>query len=141
MKRYRSLKPEIHGGYGKKAVIARETFPPTVHKLHYVFDGWLGDDLVTSFPIFMVTERLKDSIVSHKLTGVEFDFVLVTKSELFFDVHGDLELPKFWWMKVLGVEDIDDFLLTRNADILVSEEVYDVLREFSLNDCTISEYP
>lgn len=51
------LEPEVAGGWGGDGtVVDREFHPPIVSRLVYEFDGWLGDDLVTTFPpVYIVT--------------------------------------------------------------------------------------
>jgi len=141
MKHYTLLEPEVPGTYRNKLIHSTRTIPESVKELLFVFDGWLGDDLVTSHPIFMVTDRLKSAVEDEKLTGVEFLKAVVTRSELFFEVHGNLELPKFWWMKISGVENKDDFVLTQNTDLIVSDQAYSVIRGFNMNDCQANRYP
>ena len=55
--RYFILEPEIAGGWGERTVADTGIFPPTVTALHYRFDGWRGDELLESFPCFIVTDR------------------------------------------------------------------------------------
>lgn len=56
-----------------------------IRRLNYEFDGWLGDDLVTSTPVTIVTTRVRDAIAAAGPTGAEFADVLVTRSEQFED--------------------------------------------------------
>jgi hypothetical protein len=44
--------------------------PEVVTHLHYEFEGWLGDDLLTTFPEFIVTERLAAALEASKPTGL-----------------------------------------------------------------------
>jgi hypothetical protein len=47
----------VAGGYGEDAILDTSVCPERVERLHYEFDGWLGDDLLESFPVFIITER------------------------------------------------------------------------------------
>ena len=63
------LEPEVAGGWGLNIQVHRGTHPPVVTHMHYEFQGWLGDDLLTTFPEFVVTERLAVALESTTLTG------------------------------------------------------------------------
>lgn len=44
MNKFFALEPEVAGGLGPNTVMDRSVHPPRVSHLHYVFDGWMGDD-------------------------------------------------------------------------------------------------
>ena len=56
---FHTLEPEVAGGFGEQTILDNSTHPPDVKWLHYVLDGWLGDDILESFPCYIVTERLR----------------------------------------------------------------------------------
>lgn len=60
--RFLKLQPEVAGGLGAKTIMNTTVHPPSVSILEYEFDGWLGDDLLESFPCFVVSERLKNPL-------------------------------------------------------------------------------
>jgi uncharacterized repeat protein (TIGR02543 family) len=126
---YYCIEPEVAGGWGKNTVFTRIPGKPTIiHKLHYQFDGWLGDELLTSTPCFIVTERLAQEIERARLTGIRFDTVEVTISEQFKELYPDCKLPKFLWLKVEGKVDHDDFSITPDLQLVVSERALDLLK-------------
>ena len=51
---YVYIEPEVAGGLGDHTVMDRSVHPPIVSKLHYQMEGWLGDALLESFPVFIV---------------------------------------------------------------------------------------
>lgn len=51
--------------------INRATVPVEVTKLHYVFEGWLGDAPIESTPCFLATEELAATIREEGLSGGE----------------------------------------------------------------------
>lgn len=129
MTKYFAVEPEVAGGWGQNTVVTREPGKPTlVHKLHYVFDGWLGDELLESTPCFIVTERLADEIRRARLTGTRFDDVEVTTSDEFRDLHPGRQLPRFLWLRVEGMPGIDDFGVTAGLSLVVSERVLELLQ-------------
>ncbi len=73
--KYFVLEPEVAGQLGEQTVMDRSTHPPTIEKLHFVFDGWLGDDIVATFPSFWVSKNLYWS---------EFGFRIIIKCNWLF---------------------------------------------------------
>ena len=58
MMKYYCIKPDVAGGLGEKAVLDATVQPPKVQRLHFEFEAWPDDDLVGTFPVFLVSERL-----------------------------------------------------------------------------------
>src|SRR5262245_34304840 len=121
------LNPEVAGHLGPDTVIDRSTHPPIVHVLHYVLDGWPGDDLLTSFPCFIVTERMRKLIENTKASGCTFGPVRISTSEQFAELeqfHPKEQLPEFSWLIIRGVAGRDDFgTTTTGGSIIASERV------------------
>jgi len=137
MKRF--IEPEVAGGLGKGTIGNFKTHPPIVEKLNYEFFGWMGNDIIESFPCFIVTERLKNKIWDEKLSGITFDDVLITKSQEFFTRYTSEELPKFYWAKINGVFGLDDFAIGNDLRLTISEKAYEVIRLFNVNYATFEE--
>jgi hypothetical protein len=110
--------------------------------LEYVFDGWLGDDVLETFPCFIVTARLKEAVEAIGPTGVAFDEVKVTKSKLFRELYGDRPLPTFYWLKVGGQAGTDDFGVggSPRFRLVVSERVLYVFKQHQMTECGVAEY-
>jgi hypothetical protein len=136
------LEPEVAGDLGEKSVLDFSTHPPTVLKLHYKFNVWLGDDLITTHPCFIVTERLRKALDELGGTGYQFDEVEVSTSEYFGVVNPKLELPIFYWMKVHGVPGVDDVGVTEDKkQLVVSDRFLNVLGRFNTQHCIIRRKP
>lgn len=69
---YRYLEPEVAGGMGNDTILDNSVHPPIVTFLHYHFSGWIGDDILETFPYFIFSERLKNAIENNKLKGISF---------------------------------------------------------------------
>jgi hypothetical protein len=135
------LEPEVAGGWGTNTVFTRIPGKPVVvHKLHYHFDGWLGDELLASSLCYIVTQRLADEIQDAQLTGVGVADVEVTTSEQFRELYPERELPRFLWLKVVGKVGKDDFGLDEQHRLVVSERALQVLKGTSLDNCDVSDY-
>ncbi|WP_205589867.1 hypothetical protein [Mucilaginibacter celer] len=115
----------------------RNVHPPIVSKLHYQFDGWLGDYLLECFPCFICTEKLMEYLKSSDLTG--FADCEISKSEQFTDLYPDRILPVFYWLVVNGDAN-NDFSLSPNASLLVSENALNSLKKFQTTNCEIENY-
>lgn len=129
MTQYYVVEPEVAGGWGKNTVCTRTPGkPPVVHKLHYQFDGWLGDELLESTPCYIVTERLANEIGRAQLSGLRLDEVEVTASDQFTGLYPNRQLPKFVWLKVEGKAGQDDFGIAPGLRLVVSERALQLLK-------------
>jgi len=134
------LEPEVAGGWGSRTVADATTHPPRVSALHYQFDGWQGDDLLESFPCFIVTRRLGDRLAAAGLTGDRLAPVEVTRSEQFESTHPGRELPAFEWLQVTGAAGCNDFGLTAGHRLVVSERALAALKAGQLRHCEASAW-
>lgn len=136
---YKLIEPEVAGGLGEQTQMDNSFFPPLIKNLHYEFEGWLGDDILESFPCYIVTERLRDGIELEKLTGVSFDKVLISKSETFLELYPDRELPNFFWAKINGESNRDDFFITEKNGLAISERAYSLLKNYNIDQADIED--
>jgi len=136
---YKLIEPEVAGGLGEKTQMDNSFFPPLIKNLHYEFEGWLGNDILESFPCYIVTEKLRDGIELEKLTGVSFDKVLISKSETFLELYPDRELPNFFWAKINGESNRDDFFITEKNGLAISERAYLLLKNYNIDRADIED--
>jgi len=127
---YFHVEPEVSGGFGEGSILDSSTHPPVVSKLHYEFYGWFDNDIVTSFPCYIVTIRLMDKIKVENLTGVIFDEVQISQSYEYNELFPNKTLPEFKWMKIIGVCGKDDFGIGKNLRLVISEKAYNILKLF-----------
>lgn len=132
------LEPEVAGELGEKTVMDTSKFPPLVSSLHYEFDSWLGDELLESFPCFIVTEILAKKIEDSALSGVEILDVIISKSSNFEELYPNTELPSFKWLKING-DSSNDFSLNLDNLLVVSKSAYEVISQFSIMNCEVRE--
>src|SRR6266498_236105 len=113
------VEPEVAGGWGKNTIFDRTPGRRTVvHKLHYEFQGWLGDELLESAPCFIVSEGMAQGIEKARLSGAVFDQVEITTSEQFRELYPNRQLPKFVWLKVGGTAGHEDFGIAADARLV-----------------------
>lgn len=133
------IEPEVSGELGENTVINTSVHPPEVSKLHYNFNGWLGDELLESFPCFIVADSLAEYVKSINLTGYLLGDVEITKSLEFEDLYPDKKLPKFFWFKVNGMAGVDDFGISDDLRLTVSELALNTLNEGVIIQADIEE--
>ncbi len=141
MSKHYVVEPEVAGGWGKNTVFNAAPGKGTaVHKLHYEFEGWLGDELLESTPCFIVSERMAREIGGAELTGVRFDEVEVTVSQEFMQLYPSRQLPKFVWLKVQGTPGGDDFGTAQDLRLVVSERALEVLRRVGIAHAAVTPF-
>lgn len=137
MNRYYRLSPEVPGGFGSRSRVDWTHRPPIVHRVHMEFDGWLGDDLVTAYPVFLVTQRAAEALASLRPSGCELEDVEVTPTEQFEFFYPGRTLPLFRWLRIHGRPGQEDVGLTEDARLVVSARVLECLRRLSLQHCEV----
>jgi len=140
MARYFVVEPEVAGELGADTVMDSSVHPPRVSRLHYELNGWLGDDLLESFPCYVVTERCKTALEKEGFTGYSVAPVKVTVSDTFRELYPGRSLPTFHWLKVNGTAGKDDFGLAKDHRLAVSEGVLRVLKSLSIEHCDIDDF-
>lgn len=111
--------------------------PPRVSRLHYRFDGWLGDDLLESFPCYLVSEWLSDAMRRSNLTGWSLLPVEVTTSAEFDELYPGRTLPRFVWLHV--ADGGGDFTLSAAHELVVSDQALQLLRQFNIAQADVEE--
>jgi hypothetical protein len=134
--------PEVAGGLGERTECShRSDGEFVVSRLHYEFCGWLGDELLETFPCFIVTRRLAERLEAAGLSGFILVEVEVTASAEFEDLYPGRVLPEFVWLKVHALARAADFGLTRDKRLIVSERALNVLRTGQLAYAEIKAFP
>ena len=140
--RYYVLKPEVGGGFGPETTfVDRKARPPVIAKLHYEFNVWLGDPIVETVCIYIVTESVRDKIVAMRATGASFDPVVISTTYPFEEISKHRNLPAFVWLRVTGFGGHDDFGYgpSNDAYLVVSEPILDMFLESGMSHCDFIE--
>lgn len=147
---YYILNPEVPGGMGQDTIIkppSAGSYLPHVDVLHLVISGWMGDDLLTSFPCFMVTNRLKHALEVSNLSGfkiAEMDVTIDPQLLMFPQMAASWPLPELHRLKIVGRAGTEDFGLTpldAPVSLVVSSLALELLQKFQIKECEIVEYP
>ena len=123
-----AVRPEVPGQLGDKTVLDRDGGRLKVQHLELVFDGWLGDELVTAHPAFAATRHLADLFVQAGLTGFSLRDMDVSRSEEFLDFYPDRQLPEFVELVLTGTPGVDDLARDDTDLLIMSERAVDVMR-------------
>ena len=140
MRRYFVLEPEIPGHLGEGTELDHSVWPPRVRRLVYEFYGWRGDELLESFPAFIVTADLGARLEVAALTGFELSDVEVTTTEDFRESLPEVTLPPFRRLEVTGIAGEADLGMTSKGQLVVSERAFDVLRAGRLNHAIVKDF-
>ncbi|MCW3071231.1 MAG: hypothetical protein JWO44_1121 [Bacteroidetes bacterium] len=138
MDKYYIFEPEVAGNITKSDFLDKDTMPPQINTLRYTFDGWLGDDILESILVFVVSERLKKSIEKENLTGIAFNDVEILISEQFNELYPNKKLPEFYWLKITGIAKKDDFGCA-DKRLIVSQKALSLLEGFNIEHADVEE--
>lgn len=136
--KFYTLNPEVAGELGKNTVMDNSGHPPKVSRLHFELDAWLGDDLIQSFPCYLVSEKLKRKISASSLSGAVFAPVEFVLSSNLKERHPAKSVPDFAWLKITGSVGKDDFGVEPDGRLVVSERALALIQQLNLNHCEIS---
>lgn len=138
--KYFYVEPEVAGGLGPNTLMDRSAHPPIVKHLHYQFDGWLGDALVESFPVFVLTEEGAKKLQEAGATGIQFADAETTASTQFLEMHPGRKLPRFIWLQIVGKPGGDDFGIAAGGRLVVSERALNVLGSTQMSHALIEPF-
>jgi hypothetical protein len=123
------LEPEVPGGLGEHTEIEQTSEGVAVLKLHYEFAvGCQGDDLATSHPVFIISDRVGALAQNAGLTGFQLADMEQSLEAQVHEWKPDLQLPTFKWLQVTGRAGRDDFGLDR-WQLIVSAPALALMQE------------
>lgn len=138
--RYFLLEPEVAGALGPESDMDSSVHPPRVTQLHYELQGWLGDDLLETFPCYVVTSRCKEALENAAFSGCTFAPAKITTADTFSELYPGRPAPVLHWLKVSGEAGKSDVGLASDYRIVVSEAVLEILMKFQLDNCDIEDF-
>ena len=125
---YLKIEPEVLAGLGEETVFGNSN--EDVLSIHINIEDWLGDDLLTCHPVFLVTEQLKSKLEKTTLSGFAFADIKQSFDEYFNDnFHLKIPIPEFYWLKINGQESKDDLFINQDKNLMVSETCLKFLKE------------
>jgi len=107
----------------------------------YVFDTWLGDDLVRAHPVFLATTRLKDTLETLPgPTGFHSARIRVERSPFLRRHRPRLRLPTFWALEIYGQAGRHPLGLAADRSLVVSQAALDCLVQHSIPHAQLSQF-
>jgi hypothetical protein len=107
----------------------------------YVFDTWLGDDLVRAFPVFLATAGLKDALEAlPEPAGFRSTRIRVARSPFLRRHRPELRLPAFWALEIHGQAGSHALGLTMDRSLVVSQAALDRLVQLSVPHAQFSQF-
>lgn len=134
------VEPEVAGGWGEGTVADTTVHPPVVSVLEYRLEGWFGDEILETFPCYIVTDSLMKDFAREKLVGYEDADVMLTVSEDFFSEYDTIDIPKFRWLKIVGSDPDSDFRYSADHRLIVSEKAMMVLKRHKITHADIEAF-
>jgi hypothetical protein len=134
------IEPEVAGGLGSHTKMDTSVHPPVVQSLHYEFEGWQGDALLESFPVFLINENVGQKLIEAGFTGINLASVKITKTEQFDDLYPGRALPSFVWLKPSGMLAVDDFSCAKDGRLVVSDRALGVLKVEGVSNASIEPF-
>ncbi|MEL6560188.1 MAG: hypothetical protein AAFQ94_18510 [Bacteroidota bacterium] len=133
------IEPEVSVYIGEMTIYDKRKIPWKIKELHLEFEGWLGDDIVTSSPVFCISNNLKEGLEESSFSGIiGFDTIKITKSENFLELYPNKKLPDFFLLRINGVYKKDDFSI-HDGDLIISEEVLKLLNKYNISEALIKQ--
>ncbi|OQP44872.1 hypothetical protein A4H97_10975 [Niastella yeongjuensis] len=130
------IEPEVSGQLGDNTNMDLSIHPPKVERLHFVFYGWLGDDLIECFPVFLITEKLKNALIISELSGYEIKDCQIEESDE-FKLLQNVILPNFFWLSITG--NVNDDFSIASKKLKISDNAFSFLSQYNLQNAIISK--
>ncbi|MFC7344517.1 hypothetical protein [Saccharopolyspora griseoalba] len=138
------LQPDVPGFLGDRTVLDTTVRPPRVQGvLHFQIDNWFGDDLITSYPCYLVTTTMAAALERSGLGRFEIRGVDVTYGDGAHERlirHGVGSFAEFRWLDIGGAAGHDDLGLTPRGRLVVSDAALAVFGQGVLDRCEAEEY-
>jgi hypothetical protein len=129
-KEYLIVQPEVISGIGENTTGNNLGSQDQITNLHIEMEDWLGDDLMECFPCYIVTENFKKIFSEKKNSGYIFDDLEITFGEYFEDnFQLEVDLPKFYWLKITGIKNDSDVFIDEKLKLNVSNQFLDILKK------------
>ena len=128
------LEPLVAGQLGERTELDSSTHPPGVRYVDYVLDLPTEEDLIESFPVFLVSEELAGALTAANLTGFRLEDAEVRKSDQYALWRGDLPHKRYRWLRFDSSGAADCWLDERHR-LCVSNRMYAVISSHRIDGC------
>lgn len=120
-----NLVAECYGVFGRKVLYGGELTdrPANIYRMDFEFHNWPEDELVELNCNYLITDGLTEALkaLEPRATGVVFDSATTSTTFEFRQANPNKVLPEYKWMKVIGKAGTDDFGMSKDHVLVVSE--------------------
>lgn len=135
------LDPQVAGELGEGTELDGRTHPPVVSAVEYVLDQPENDDLIQSFPVYLISVDMEQLLIHHGFTGFTLDDAAITAGDVYLEVHGPVPTPHYRWLRIAGRESDSDCWIDESLQICVSNRMMAAMRALRLDECDVEEIP
>src|SRR4051794_23499444 len=101
MQKFYSIDPEMSGDWGGKTrfvnydeIQARRAYRRKLENVEILFDWLPEDDLIYCGDCYLVTDRLEQALQEGQISGVRFEHVKLSKSDIFRSYYPRKRVPQ-----------------------------------------------
>ena len=131
------MEPHVAGELGEATELDPSAHPPIVTAVEYVLDAPGSDDLIESFPVFLVSATLAERLDTAGLGGFVLEDASVRPSAEYLAIHGDVPHGEYRWLRLQDRGSTADAWLDDGQRLCVSDRTMDVLRPYRLARCSV----
>lgn len=96
--------------------------------------------MLESFPCYITTEETAKKLQALSVTGAAYGDVQVTKSDQFQNLYPARVLPAFIWLQVTGKAGVDDFGLSEDFRLVISDRALNVLKASGISNAIVEDF-
>lgn len=134
------LEPHVAGELGIGTRLDPTVHPPQIDAVEYVLDSPSADDLIESFPVFLVSEELGTRLEAAKLHGFALADADVVASPEYRAAYGAAPHKPYRWLRIQPTAAADCWT-DRTGRLCVSDRMMRVLQQADLSNCEIEPLP
>jgi hypothetical protein len=131
------LEPLVAGELGAGTSLDTSIHPPIVRQVQYVLDRPTRDDLIESFPVFLVSDALASALTAAGLTGYTLDDAEVIQSREYIDVYGGGAIKRYLWLRI-EPSHAGDCWLDEDYRLCVSDRMMAVISQHEIGGCGVA---
>ena len=130
------LEPQVAGELGDDTVMDVSVHPPLVSRVAYELDQPDNDDLIQSFPVYLVERSMADQLVRAGLTGFDLAAAVVRPGEEYEAEYQGKAHKDYVWLRVHGTNQHDCWI-DHTLMLCVSDAMMAVLKSGQLEGCDV----
>jgi hypothetical protein len=132
------LEPLVAGALGEGTELDASTHPPRVRKLEYVLDFPTEEDLIESFPVFLVSDKLAAALTAANLNGFRLDHAEVRTSDQYGLWRGNVPHKRYRWLRP-DLSGSADCWVDEQHRLCVSDRMYAVISSHRIDRCDVTK--